>query len=157
MNIFILDKNPKKAAEYHCDKHVIKMILETSQLLCSVFYYRSNIIPPYKLTHKNHPCSVWVRESKSNFEWTYDLLLYLLLEYNKRYNKNHKCEQIIEWITINKNRLTWDKTELSSFVLAMPEIYKNEDPVKSYRDYYINDKSRFAKWRLNNKPNWFLK
>ena len=68
MNIFVLDLDVKKCAEYHVDKHVVKMILESAQLLCGVHHIVSpdNVNIPYKLSHKNHPCSIWTRKSLSN-------------------------------------------------------------------------------------------
>ena len=84
MNIFFLDLNQRKCAKWHVDKHVIKMILESVQLLCSahhIFPNKNNLYsPPYKLTHKNHPCSKWVRESLSNYKW----LIKLAKELSKR-------------------------------------------------------------------------
>ena len=64
MNIFVLDNDPFKAAEYQCDKHVVKMVLETAQLLCS-----AHETAPYKRTHYNHPCAIWTRSSLSNYMW----------------------------------------------------------------------------------------
>ena len=68
MNIFYLDENHETCAQYHCDKHVIKMILETAQLLCCV-HWVSGVEAPYKKTHVNHPSSVWARESLTNYKW----------------------------------------------------------------------------------------
>lgn len=60
MNIFYLDKDPKLCAQYHCDKHVVKMILESAQLLCTaVNEAAGKEVAPYKSTHVNHPCSIW--------------------------------------------------------------------------------------------------
>lgn len=156
MNIFVLDKNPKIAAQYHCDKHVIKMILETSQLLCSVFYYRSNLLPPYKLTHKNHPCVKWVRESKSNFDWTCLLLFFLIKEYKSRYNqKQHQCEKILNWVMRNKEELHWDNFSFTKFPIVMPIEYKiGNNPIESYRNYYKKEKIRFANYKYTKKPFW---
>jgi hypothetical protein len=77
MNIFFLDENPTLSAQYHVDKHVVKMILETAQLLCSVHHVTDQVTDqvthqvthqvPYKLSHKNHPCAIWARESLSNY------------------------------------------------------------------------------------------
>ena len=67
MNIFFLDENPQLNAQYHCDKHVVKMILETAQLLCSVHHMCDEVDVPYKLAHKNNPCSIWCRKSLTNY------------------------------------------------------------------------------------------
>ena len=65
MNIFMLHQEPQIAAQYHCDKHVVKMILESAQLLCTALN-EAGVPMPYRVTHKNHPCSIWVRESRAN-------------------------------------------------------------------------------------------
>ena len=80
MNIFYLDEDVKKCAEYHCDKHCIKMILETAQLLCGV-HWATGGDAPYRLSHKNHPCAIWARESYSNYVWLTDLGFALCNEY----------------------------------------------------------------------------
>lgn len=91
----------KKCAEYHVDKHVVKMILETSQLLCGAHWVCGSEAP-YKLSHKNHPCSIWVRKSLSNYLYLCELGLELGREYTHRYGKKHKSIEIIEWCLINK-------------------------------------------------------
>jgi hypothetical protein len=153
MNIFILDSNIRKCAQYHCDVHNIKMILESAQLLCSAIWMTGSPAP-YKLTHKNHPCSKWARESLDNWLWLKELALELCSEYTRRYSKIHKSEGVI-------NSLKTPNIEskgLTDFPLAMPEQYKSKNPVKSYRDYYIHEKKDIAKWnKLNNVPEWFKK
>ena len=102
MNIFVLDKDPKKCAEYHNDKHVVKMILETAQLLCGVHHMaESKLDIPYRLSHKNHPCSIWARECIENYVWLCDLGMELCKEYTYRYGKRHKSQDIIEWCITN--------------------------------------------------------
>ena len=83
MNIFFLDEDPTMSAQYHVDKHVVKMILETAQLLCGVHHATApdNTYVPYKLSHKNHPCSIWARTSLSNYLYLCELGLELCKEY----------------------------------------------------------------------------
>jgi len=151
MNIFVLDTNPKKAAEYHCDKHVIKMILETAQLLCGACWM-SGREAPYKLTHKNHPCAIWAREAVTNWAWLNDLGLRLCEEYTKRYKKVHKCESIIK----NLEGPWLPSKARTPFPQAMPEQYRDPNPVTAYRNYYIYEKAYMARWdKLNNTPWWF--
>ena len=69
MNIFVLDKNPTKAANMLCDKHVVKMIVETAQMLCTTAHVNGHLSVPYKATHKNHPCTLWSNESSANWDW----------------------------------------------------------------------------------------
>ncbi len=159
MNVFILDFDVKKCAEYHCDKHVVKMILETAQLLCGAHQVPTKYRPstdqvPYKLSHKNHPCSIWVRESLSNYLYLCDLGLELCKEYTYRYGKRHKSQDVIEWCLTNKINIS-DKgfTEPPK---AMPDQYKEKDVIKSYRNYYIFDKFKFAVWKNRETPDWFV-
>ncbi len=97
MNIFVLDQDPKVCAKYHNNKHVVKMILETAQLLCGVHHMvESKIEIPYKLSHKNHPCSIWARECIENYVWLCDLGMELCFEYTYRYGKKHKSQAVFE-------------------------------------------------------------
>ena len=161
MNIFFLDKNPAIAAQYHCDKHVVKMILESAQLLSSVHHYYDSEFKDqcYKLTHKNHPCAVWARENIYNYKWLYDLFIELGLEYTRRYNRTHKS--IIDRADV----LLYLPVDMPGGImqpppLCMPDQYKIntgnpfEDAVASYRQYYMGEKAYFAKWKLG-APEWW--
>ncbi|MBM7624459.1 pyrimidine dimer DNA glycosylase/endonuclease V [Sporohalobacter salinus] len=152
MNIFILDKNIKKCAQYHANKHVIKMILESAQLLCSA-HWMTGSEAPYRLTHKNHPCSKWVRESIENYRWLVKLGLALCKEYTYRYGKTHKTEEKLEWLRDNEPDLP--NKEMTDFVLAMPDKYKCQDPVQAYRAYYRREKKEMAAWKNRPVPDWF--
>ena len=159
MNIFVLDTDPKKCAEYHNDKHVVKMILEQSQILCSVHWVLGNEAP-YKLTHKNHPCSIWARECIENYIWLCEMTLELCKEYTYRYGKVHKCEQtglVKSLFFTPKNIPNQPFTEPTP---AMPDDVKVAgNSIASYRNYYINNKTHLAKWsgKINsrNVPEWF--
>lgn len=158
MNIFVLDRNPKKAARYHCDKHVVKMILETAQLLCTADYKVSgNEDTIYKPTHNHHPCTIWASESKENFKWLLELGNALLTEYTSRYGKEHKSGKVMRHYQGNIPDELDSTRGLTDFKLAMPDKYKCNDAVQSYRNYYINEKLSFAKWeKQNNIPKWIL-
>lgn len=154
MNIFVLDKDPIVSAQLMCDKHVIKMILESAQMLCSPF---PNGDAPYKRTHFNHPCSKWIRESVDNYEWLLTHVYALLDEYLNRYNKIHKSLDAIAWCDDHYHQLDLPvDTGLTNFVQAMPEEYKSKDAVKAYQTYYFNDKKHFAKWKNRETPNFML-
>lgn len=152
MNIFVLDYDIKKCAEYHCDKHIVKMVLETAQLLCSTYYYTGQEhLSPYKLAHKNHPCTVWVRQSLSNWLWLRDLGLALYDEYQYRYNnKDHKAGDVI--LSLEEPNLP--DIGLTSFPQAMPTEYQKEDTIEAYRGYYIGDKSHLLKYTRREFPEW---
>jgi hypothetical protein len=143
MNIFFLDFNPQKAAEYHCDKHVVKMILETAQLLYSAHWELAPTGLPegaYRKTHVNHPCAIWVRESLSNYRWLADLGYWLCREYRFRYgNKTHKTEAHILWLRANHPAGIVD-IGATPPRQAMPDEYKHPDPVTAYRIYYVENK-----------------
>lgn len=154
INIFILDNDIKKCVKYYNDKHCVKIILEIAQLLCSAHHICGNSIPKYKLSHKNHPISKWVRQSLSNYMWTTKIGLALCKEYTYRYNKKHKSQEVIEWCIDNKPNIL--DLGLTKFYLAMPDKYKCEDIVKSYRNYYIGEKQHIAQWNKREIPEWFI-
>jgi hypothetical protein len=155
MNIFLLDTDTRKCAQYHCDKHVVKMILETAQLLCGVHHMTDQVTDqvPYKLSHKNHPCAIWSRESLSNYLYLCDLGLELCREYTYRYGKRHKSQDVIEWCIVNKPNIV-DKG-FTEPARAMPDEYKVDSIVESYRNYYIGEKSKIAVWKNREIPEWF--
>jgi hypothetical protein len=156
MNIFFLDNDVKKCAEYHCDKHVVKMILETAQLLCGAHWATdSPYLVPYKMSHKNHPCSIWTRESLSNYHLLCELGLELCKEYTHRYEKRHKSQEVIEWCMFNKPNIS--DIGLTEPAKAMPDEYKTNSVVESYRNYYVGAKLDFATWKKREKPFWFEK
>lgn len=151
MNIFVLDLDTKKCAEYHSNRHVCKMLVETAQMLCSTYYYTNESHKsPYKLAHKNHPCTVWARESLSNWLWLRDLGLALYNEYKNRYgNKDHKSGDIILGLDVPNLP---DKG-LTKFVQAMPVEYRDDDVVKAYRAYYVGEKKDILQYK-GNIPEW---
>jgi hypothetical protein len=145
MNIFFLDFNPRLAAEYHCDKHVVKMILETAQLLYSVHWMLTDgkNLPAdaYRKTHANHPCAIWARESLDNYLWLADLGWWLCKEYQHRYgeHKQHKTERHIVWLRDHAPCGLYSKGT-TLIRLAMPDEYKKRNPVEAYRTYYRENK-----------------
>lgn len=156
MNIFVLDWNQNTCARYHNDKHVVKMILETAQLLCGVHHITAHDTAhvPYKLSHKNHPCSIWARESLTNYLLLCELGLELCNEYTYRYGKRHKSRDVIEWCVTNKP--TIDDKGLTEPAKAMPDEYKVDSVVESYRNYYRGAKSSFANWKNRETPTWYV-
>ena len=144
MNIFFLSLNPEEAARLHCDKHVVKMILESTQLLYSSHWILNPENVPenaYKLAHKNHPCSIWVRSSITNYMWLASLGLWLCEEYQYRYgeHKTHKSQQHLEWLFTHPP----SSIPIGGFTeppLAMPDEYKRLDLIESYQEYYIESK-----------------
>lgn len=153
MNIFYLDKDPKVNATYHVDRHVVKMITEYAQLL-SAAVRLSGIDAGYKVTHKNHPSALWVRESLDNWLWLKELSKELNDEYMYRYEKNvnHKAYDTIQALPIPNI----DSIGITSFRLAMPNDVRCECPIQSYRNYYIKYKQHIASWKKRDVPEWFM-
>lgn len=162
MNVFILDENPALAARYHMDVHVVKMVLESAQLLSTCFLHfdivgdKSKV---YKPTHLNYPCSVWLRESFSNVVWLYQLLKELLYEYTYRFGRIHACSRLVPYFSRCLTKLSKQQldTGLSPFAQAMPDEYRNECPVVAYRTYYLEKKvyMKRAGWNKNRPaPEW---
>ena len=153
MNIFYLDSNPGICAKYHNDKHVVKMILETAQLLCGAHWVNGSEAP-YKLSHQNHPCSKWVRTNTENYRWLCMLGIQLCWEYKRRYLKTHKSYEVILWCCDNPPNLPEGK--FFEPPLAMPDYCKiGTSAILSYINYYIKEKSSFSKWKNGQIPSWF--
>lgn len=152
MNIFILDYDVAKCASYHNDKHVVKMITESAQML-STACRLSGLDSGYKACYFNHPCNKWARTSITNWMWLKQLSVCLNDQWKTRFNhtRNHKaCDVILSLPTPKLPDLG-----LTKFALAMPEVYQHDDAVQSYREYYLNDKRHLAMWR-NGTPDWWI-
>ena len=159
MNIFILDNNLKKSAHAHVDRHIVKMPLETAQLLCTTRHELGEVAEtiPYRKTHVNHPCSVWARESYANYKWLCSMGIELCKEYTYRYGKVHKCQAVIEnCIENTPDPNTFTYLELTEFPQAMDDEYKSNDPVLAYRNYYNQAKSHLHSWKDRKKPEWII-
>jgi hypothetical protein len=175
MNIFYLDNNVKTCAEYHNDKHVVKMILEYAQLLSTAHRVldgneyidassgrrikrwrlgnesMENML--YKASHINHPSAIWVRQSNNNYNWLMCLFQDLLQEYTHRYGKIHATDRLVYWL-----RQPPANIPVGYFTQptpAMPDEYKVPDSVQSYRNYYIGAKKTMAKWKNRSIPEWW--
>jgi hypothetical protein len=141
MNIFVLDLNPELAAQYHCDKHVIKMILETAQIMSTVIQEQKNLEDTiYKATHRNHPCTIWAKQSLANMEWLYLLGKSLCKEYTFRYGKYHKSEGVLDKCNFYMKDLNYPNNTMTQFALAMPEKYRTDNVIESYWNYYLAEK-----------------
>jgi hypothetical protein len=167
MNLFILSLIQREIAQYMMDKHVSKILLEAVQMLCSA----KRVLDPddtkvndriYKLAHKNHPVTIWCRKSRANYIWTLDLIEELHNEWRFRYGhpatKMHKS--YLTAMVLRENIPDEDKFEmrgLTPFALAMPDEYKSDDAVASYRRYYMSEeKRRIASWnKRREKPEWY--
>ena len=176
MNIFYISEDPVQAAQWMVDKHVVKMILESAQLLSTAHRLldgreiegttktgrkarrwvlddsREPIV--YQATHINHPSAVWCRKSVENYNWLADHLHALLGEYTYRYEKKHKVEGDLSYMLMSppKNLEEYDMTVMPS---AMADEYKiSDDPIINYRNYYKVGKERMHAWKKRQPPEW---
>jgi hypothetical protein len=165
MNIFVLDQNPYKAAEMMCDKHINKMLVESAQMLSTAIFLKFFSEPNEenkekfsktgfnKPTHINHPCNVWVRTSRQNFEWLLQHEEGLFQQYKLRYGKSsHKSYDKI--CMMRDFAQLFPDIGMTKFALAMPEHTKRQNAVESYREYYKT--KAFAKWQKGiPSPDWW--
>jgi hypothetical protein len=138
------------------------MILETAQMLSTahrvldkdtISEEMSNSI--YKEAYKNHPCTVWIRESKSNYLYAFYLFDALLYEYQHRFNKVHGSSQLLEYLCNFPKALV--EKGLTQPAQAMPDQYKNPaDSILAYRSYYNNEKRHLFRWSKRRIPNWVV-
>jgi len=145
VNIFYLHEDPVKAAKLQYNKHVVKMILESAQMLCTAHHeiMGDDADVPYKRAHVNHPSTIWARRSAQNYVWLYDHFVALAEEYKKRYGKDHlsftKCDPYLRFLP---GGLPY--TGFTQPPQAMPDEYKDECSLQAYWNYYINDKKHIA-------------
>jgi len=173
MNIFFLDSDPEKSAEYHCDKHVVKMLLEIVQLLFTAHHLlgTSKELLAYKpISNIKHPMCLWILNSENNYKYAGLLGISLSKEYTYRYKKIHSCDKHIKWLINNvpnnfqvlqieySDKTVLSKNNISNLTripLCMPEDSMNGNTIESYRKYYLIHKVHFAKWTSRNIPYWF--
>jgi hypothetical protein len=160
MNIFYLDRDPVVAAQMMCDKHVVKMILESAQMLSTAHRVLdgdeyADRVGLYKMAHKNHPSTIWVRANSKNYEWLWEHMDALMKEYTYRYGKHHATERLIHDLWKSPYNLPDSDGDFTDPPQCMPDHCKNEDTVSAYHKYYILEKSNFATWKRRDKPEWF--
>jgi hypothetical protein len=184
MNIFVLHRDPTKAARMHCDKHVPKMCVEAAQMMASALRRHgatdeqmplTKTGKPYKGGYAHHPCTVWAGDSRANFIWLAQHAYILCKEYNKRFGKVHACQLPIEHMQRIFHIHMIPEGRLTPFALAMPDEYRpkhstttlpidkdryivthaaGNDGVQAYRRYYHS--KQFAKWEKGTPaPDWW--
>src|SRR6056300_26139 len=176
MNVFYLDRDPVTAAQMHCDKHVVKMIVEYAQLMSTAhrvldgehWYGRttngrriSRFFHPdpdmnaqlYKASHMNHPSALWVRRSDRNYTWLYDMWTALCAEYTHRYGRIHESFRKLEYyLLLPPQKMPGGEfTQPTPAMGNRPECIVEGDSLESYRNYYWEDKREFANW-TNRRP-----
>ena len=158
MNIFVLDTNPLRAAQDHCDKHVVKMIVESAQMLSFAHHAVGSVVPNMYAaakSHMVHPCTLWVRERSANYKWLYELALALSEQYTERYHKIHKTQREVLrhlW-RIPPGYASRIKTP---HVLCMPDYLHKKNKVEAYRDFYVTKEFTHTNYRHSPTPLWLL-
>ncbi len=178
MNIFVLDESPQTSAQMMCDKHVVKMIVESAQMLSTVhrvldgtewtdYSKNGRRIKRWKSPHKlleemlykasfvGHPCTQWAMENNQNYYWLAEHAYELCKEYTRRYKKVHKSEDMISLIRFRKPANIAIADSITPFAQAMPDKYKSESAVDAYRAYYLGEKTAFAEWKYSDTPSWY--
>lgn len=181
MNIFVLDLDPVRAAVQQCDKHIVKMPLESAQMLSTAHRYLDGTMyvgksasgramklwrhpspdldsKLYKVVHLNHPCSLWTMGSRANYLWHYQHFVALSNEFTHRYGKVHASFAMLKDMLANPPANIPD-IGLTQFRLAMgaaPQCMHPDDPVRSYREFYQTKQDRFSMtWTKRATPSWF--
>ena len=178
MNIFVLDRDPVLAAKMLCNTHVVKMLLESCQLLSTHDRLTGRWEDPsqlYKPTHINHPCRVCL-DNEHNRIWLIRHLHALLFEYTYRYGKVHKCNNLyqiywfndLKWMTkYGDKRYYYVNGEpfvvgaAQTFPKCMPDEFKVggdgiDDVVQSYRNYYKYKQQTLKRFEYKRRtaPEW---
>ena len=159
MNIFFLDKNPNLSAQYLCDKHIPKMLLESAQMLSTALHSHTMGISTgiYKEAYPNHPMTKWVGFNRDNFNWALENAMWIDEEYKTRFKKQHKSGKVIQCIINNDYYKDIPDGFFSEPPQCMPDEYKDKDYVTAYRKYYQGAKAYFAKWERGVlAPEWWL-
>jgi hypothetical protein len=154
MNIFYINEDPIIAAQELTDQHIRKMQIESAQMCCTA-HWETGGTAPYKRAHKNHPSTIWTRQSAQHYDWLVKHGLEICNEFTKRYGKRHKTQDVLEWLRDNKPNIV--NNGFTPPPQCMPDIYKKADTIEAYKNFYIKDKIGIKKldWKkLNNTPLW---
>ena len=167
MNLFLLDARPQISATYHTDKHVVKMVLETAQILCSAHWICDGYVGEgwYALTHKNHPVVQWCASSLGAYKYSYAQFKWLAYEYRYRFKRDH-----LSWVkfgsVLNEPPDFIPHINTRQYIMAMPEKYwpigamsrltDIRSAVLAYRRYYRGDKYHLFTWTNRQVPEWVL-
>lgn len=162
MNIFILDNTISESVKCYVDSHASKIVLELAQMLCTshrVLSSNEEKLNPviYKKAHVNHPCTKWMRQTKGNYLWSYEMFSALSSEYSYRYKgRVHLSWSKLKDILVEPPELIDPSSERTPFALAMPNECKSMhgDAVNSYRNYYNAKKTHLFKWTKRPVPSW---
>ena len=153
MNIFYLHPDPVVAAQLHCDKHVVKMILESAQILCAVHDRHGSWQGfMYKPAYVKHPSVLWAGDSAPNYVWLWHLSMALCAEYTARYGKVHTTQALLVKLETPPPMLA--DNGVSEPPQCMPDECKADSAIDAYRTYYKHKRTVISmKWnRTDNAP-----
>ena len=153
MNIFYISTDPVRAAVWQCDKHVVKMILESAQMLCTAHHEYGNHDVPYKVAHRNHPSTIWARSGLKQYIWLYRHFKALSDEYTQRYGRVHlaweKCHMVLMFAPMGIPDIEWTDPPQ-----CMPDECKRDTSLAGYTEYYFNYKPLVInmRWPSHRQP-----
>jgi len=178
MNIFYLHEDAKTSAMMHVDSHASKMIIEYAQLMSTAHRVldgkqvkrlskKNRLLTTYdhpdpqldhtlyKSCHVNHPSGIWVRQSKKNYRWLYEMWTELNTEFMYRYDKivPHESYRKLKWALFSPPE-NMPEGVFTEPLQAMPDDVKNNSSITAYRDYYIKYKQHLASWKKRGMPDW---
>ena len=178
MNIFYLHEDPIQNAKWHIDKHIVKMPIEYAQLMSTAHRVcdgkevrrlsKANRLLKtydhpepeldhtlYKSCHVNHPSAIWVRQSKKNYRWLYEMWTELNTEFMYRYDKDvpHLSYSKLKYALFSPPE-NMEEGVFTEPTQAMPDDVKNKSSITAYRDYYIKYKTHLHNWKNRTVPYW---
>jgi len=164
MNIFVLDENPRAAAQMHCDRHVCKMSIEYAQILSTVHHVCGSHIAKtediYKPTHAKHPSTLWAMSHPLHYAWLYELMCETWNEYTYRYQRTHASSRLLTALRVVPDMATSNIVPTAP-PQCMPDSCRVsgaswQSTIDAYRAYYRQEKAGFATWKNRQVPDWFL-
>ena len=174
MNIFVTSPDPAECAAVLADAHVIKMSVETAQILSSALHRMGFVRPSgcgvglalgcmfYKPTHTGHPCVMWAARDMRNFGWLIQHGIFLCAEYSRRFGcKRHGSLDVIERAAEVAMRLPGYSSEPpSAFARVFPDSFADLGVHEGYRAYlkakYQSWPESRQRWTNSQRPAWSL-
>jgi hypothetical protein len=158
MNIFAIEGNEEtgeidweKSAQSQDNLRVVKMILESCQIMSTVIN-EQGLKAPYRSFNPKHPSCLWAAESLSNYMNLAIHCQAMIDEYQHRFGKTHKCEAVLHTLVEMCDPDLFPAMEPTPLRLAMPDEFRSNNPVVSYRKFYAS-KPRL-RYSMDKIPSW---
>lgn len=145
-----------------CDQHAVKFPLEQCQMLCTAHHELGSAVEGmYRPTHRNHPCSIWIRATAGNYRWALRHFENLLEEKLFRFGTPHKSGRLLT-ILSNLPAGIDMSDEVTPFPQCMPDEFKQSDAEEAYKNYLnfkysewmSRDKPLIPRWTVRPMPSW---